>query len=217
MIKRLDVIMLGLLWARPRTGYDVRKWLDVHGRVIGYSAPSSQIYRQLARLEERGRAESVLDPRTTGPDAKLYSLTAAGRQAFDEWASTPYQPAARPLDPELQLRIKFTQHLGPENLLDIVRTELRFRIDQHRDPLPYDPTLISEDASPEDLAWAKEIHLIATQGGRLLVFNLIAWLEATEARLTVMVEQLRGGPNEALGRSDEHRTQPGNSADRSQH
>ena len=61
MIKRLDVIVLGLLTARPRTGYDVRKWLDTYGRVMGYTAPPSQIYRQLARMEERGWAESVLD------------------------------------------------------------------------------------------------------------------------------------------------------------
>jgi DNA-binding PadR family transcriptional regulator len=70
MIKRLDVIVLGLLTARPRTGYDVRKWLETYGRVIGYSAPPSQIYRQLTRLEDRGWAESVIDPRSSGPDAK---------------------------------------------------------------------------------------------------------------------------------------------------
>ena len=45
VIKRLDVIVLGLLTARPRTGYDVRKWLDTYGRVMGYTAPA---YRSTA-------------------------------------------------------------------------------------------------------------------------------------------------------------------------
>jgi DNA-binding PadR family transcriptional regulator len=191
MIKRLDVIVLGLLTARPRTGYDVRKWLDTYGRIVGYSAPSSQIYRQLARLEDRGWAESVIDPRSSGPDAKLYTLTDAGGQAFDEWASAPYEPVPRPMDPDFQVRMTFTQHLGPEALLELVRTELHFRREQHQHPTPHDPTLLPEDASPQDRAWSQEVYLLGSQRGRFLVSTFITWLETTEARLAVLVENQR--------------------------
>jgi DNA-binding PadR family transcriptional regulator len=193
MIKRLDVIVLGLLTARPRTGYDVRKWLDTYGRVMGYSAPASQIYRQLARLEDRGWAESVLDPRTSGPDAKLYTLTGAGRAAFDEWATGPYEPSQRPMDPDFQVRMTFTQHLGPEALLKLVRAELQFRRVQHQHPLPHDPSLLPEDATPEQRAWLQEVQLLGTQRGRYVVSAFIAWLEATEARLALLVENQRQG------------------------
>ena len=193
MIKRLDVIVLGLLTARPRTGYDVRKWLDTYGRVVGYTAPASQIYRQLARLEDRGWAESVLDPRTSGPDARLYTLTAAGREAFDEWATAPYEPTPRPLDPDFQVRMIFTQHLGPNALLELVRTELRFRREQHQHPLPDDPTMLPDDASPEQRAWLQEVQLLSTQRGRYVVSSFITWLEATEARLALLVENRRRG------------------------
>jgi DNA-binding PadR family transcriptional regulator len=193
MIKRLDVIVLGLLTTRPRTGYDVRKWLDTYGRGVGYSAPSSQIYRQLARLEDRGWAESVIDPRSSGPDAKLYTLTDAGRRAFDEWATAPYEPAPRPMDPDFQVRMTFTRHLGPEALLDLVRTELRFRREQHQHAMPYDPSLLPEDASPQELAWSQEVCLLGSQRGRLLVSTFITWLETTEARLALLVENQRHG------------------------
>lgn len=193
MIKRLDVIVLGLLTARPRTGYDVRKWLDIYGRVMGYTAPASQIYRQLARMEERGWAESVLDPRTTGPDAKLYSLTDAGRQVFDEWATGPYEPTARPMDPDFQVRMSFTQHLGPEAMLQLIRTELHFRREQHQHPLPHDLSLLPEDATPEQRAWLQEVQLLGTQRGRYVVSSFIAWLEAAEARLTLLVQNQREG------------------------
>jgi DNA-binding PadR family transcriptional regulator len=189
MIKRLDVIVMGLLRARPRTGYDVRKWLDVQGRVVGYSAPTSQIYRQLARLADRGWARSVADPRSSGPDAKLYEITDEGRQAFDEWARSPYEPAERPLDPDFQVRMQFSQHLGPAAILDLVRIELRYRRVQHEHPLPYDPTLLPEDAGPAEQRWAQEMFLLLTQRGRFVVSNYITWLETTEARLALLVRQ----------------------------
>jgi DNA-binding PadR family transcriptional regulator len=193
VIKRLDVIVLGLLTARPRTGYDVRKWLDTYGRGVGYTAPASQIYRQLARLEERGWAESVIDPRTTGPDAKLYTLTAAGRAVFDEWATGPYEPAPRPMDPDFQVRMTFTQHLGPEAMLQLIRTELQFRRDQHVHPMPHDLSLLPDDATPEQRAWLQEVQLLGTQRGRYVVSSFIAWLEAAEARLSLLVENQRQG------------------------
>jgi PadR family transcriptional regulator AphA len=198
MIKRLDVIVLGLLTTRPRTGYDVRKWLDTYGRAVGYSAPPSQIYRQLTRLEERGWAASVLDPRTSGPDAKLYTLTDAGRQAFDEWATAPYEPAQRPMDPDFQVRMGFIQHLGPEAMLDLVRTELRFRQEQHQHPMPFDPSLIPEDATPEQRAWHQEVQLLGGQRGRYLVASFIAWLESAETRLALLVENRRRGIGSVL-------------------
>jgi DNA-binding PadR family transcriptional regulator len=187
VIKRLDVIVLGLLTARPRTGYDIRKWLDEHGKIMGYSAPTSQIYRQMARLVDRNWAYTVADPRSSGPDAKLYVLTDEGRAAFDEWATAPYEPAERPMDPDFQVRMLFTQHLGPAAILELVRTELRYRTAQHERRFAFDSFLLPVDAAPTERAWAQEVHLLLHQRGRLLAANHITWLESAEARLAVLV------------------------------
>jgi DNA-binding PadR family transcriptional regulator len=194
MINRLDTIVLGLLRGRPRTGYDVREWLDVHGRAVGYSAPTSQIYRQLARMAERGWAYSMPDPRASGPDAKLYVLTDPGRAVFDEWACSSYQPVERPMDPDFHVRVQFSRHLGPVAILELVRTELHYRRAQHERPVPYDPSLVPAEAGPEERAWAREIYLLMNQRGRLLVSTFITWLETTEDRLVYLVESSRRAP-----------------------
>lgn len=195
MIKRLDAIALGLLLARPRTGYDIWKWLDVGGATIGYSPATSQIYRQLGRLVERGWASTVADPRTSGPDAKLYLISDAGRQAFEEWLDKPYVPVQRPMDPEFQVRVLLTMHRGPAAVLELVRTEFRFRQAQHEHAIAYDPFLLSENASPAERAWDREMYLIMSERGRQLTSIFITWLETTEARLAVLVESADRRPD----------------------
>jgi len=187
MLSRLDVIALGLLEARPRTGYDVRKWLDTYGRAFGYTAQTSQIYRQLARLAEHGWAQVTPDPRTTGPDAKLYVLTEEGRARFAEWQLSPYTPSPRPMDPDFQVRMHFTAGLGPAAALALVRDELRFRRAQHELPLPFDAASFPADAGDEVRLWHTDLALMAEERGRALASTYIDWLEATERRLSFLV------------------------------
>ena len=126
-LKTLDVILLGLLGTGERTGYDVRKWLDRYGTYVGYSAQTSQIYRQLGRMVELEWATTRPDPRESGPDAKLYGLTEKGRRRFQTWIDAPYEPSRRSLDPEFALRMRFAGSASPQKALDLVRTELAFR------------------------------------------------------------------------------------------
>lgn len=183
MLGRLDVIALGLLSTRPRTGYDIRKWLDVFGRVFGYSAQTSQIYRQLARLVERGAAETTWDQRTNGPDAKLYKITEDGRQLFNEWLDSPYTPSQRPMDPDFQVRLHFSASLGPKGALALVQKELAYRRNQHSTPVPFDDSSVPSDASRDEYMWIHDLSLMIEQRGRALASTYIDWLEATEQRL----------------------------------
>jgi len=199
MLQRLDIVTLGLLRQRPHTGYDIRKWLDRSGWALGYTAQTSQIYRQLGRLLERGWATSTPDPRRTGPDAKLYSLTDDGATAFEAWVDSPYQPAERPMDPDFQVRMLFSRHRGPAALLALVRTELRFRRAQHDRRISFDPDLLPHDADTAERAWAHEVHLLLDGRGRLLAANLLAWLEATEERLALLAT---ASPSPAPSASD---------------
>jgi DNA-binding PadR family transcriptional regulator len=188
MIKRLDAIALGLLRGRPRTGYDIWKWLDEQGRSIGYTPATSQIYRQLARMVDRGWATTVHDPRTSGPDAKLYMISDAGLAVFDEWVDSPYIPVDRPMDPEFQVRVLLTLHRGPRALLELFRTELKFRRAQHEQPIPYDPYLLADRATASERAWDREMYLIMNQRGRLVASTFLTWLETTEQRLAILAD-----------------------------
>src|SRR5699024_1640031 len=68
-----------------------------------------------------------IEERDTAPAAKVYSLTAAGVDALEDWAASPYEPAERPMDPDFTQRLSFAGQLGPEDALRIVRTELDYR------------------------------------------------------------------------------------------
>jgi DNA-binding PadR family transcriptional regulator len=182
-LRALDVILLGLLSTGERTGYDVRKWIDHHGPFVGHRAQTSQIYRQLARLVERGWATTRTDPRDSGPDAKLYVLTDVGQERFGDWVDSPYVPARRPLDPDLQVRLRFAGRTGPRKALEIVRIELEYRREQERTRTPWDETVVARDADDADLRWQREWYGMQLERGHYMTRTLIAWLEATERRL----------------------------------
>lgn len=189
---RLEVILLSLLSTRARTGYDVRKWLDRHGVYVGYSAQTSQIYRQLGKLVDQDWAVPVPDPRDSGPDAKLYQITDEGRLKLQEWIDSPYEPPLRPLDPDFQVRLRFAGTHSPEKALELVRTELRFRR-EHRQNHLIVAELSEEDYAPDEdedeRYWREELMRLQSERGLYMVNSLMAWLEATEVRLEAMIRQ----------------------------
>jgi DNA-binding PadR family transcriptional regulator len=189
---RLEVILLSLLSTSARTGYDVRKWLDRHGAYVGYSAQTSQIYRQLGKLVDREWAVPIPDPRDSGPDAKLYQITDEGRRKLQEWIDSPYEPPLRPLDPDFQVRLRFAGTHSPEKALELVRTELRFRR-EHRQNHLIVTELAEEDFGPDEdedeRYWREELIRLQSERGLYMVNSLMAWLEATEVRLEALIRQ----------------------------
>ncbi|MBU3067814.1 PadR family transcriptional regulator [Nocardia sp. NEAU-G5] len=181
---QLDYVILGALALGRYSGYDLRRWMEGPGRYIGYGVQLPQIYRRLGKLVERGWVEFEVDPREGRPDAKIYSLTTAGRQALLDWARSPFEPSTRPMDPDFKLRLIFAGQLDREIAIDIVRTELEYRR-KHDNisaatsfPIEYDPQI------PElDPLWAREIQTLAHEQGYASTASYIAWLELTLARL----------------------------------
>ena len=180
----LDYVILGVLALRRLSGYDLRRWMDGPGRFIGYGVQLPQIYRRLAKLVERGWVAYDVDPREGRPDAKVYRMTEAGREALLEWARSPFEPSPRPPDPDFKLRFLFAGQLSPEIALDIVTTELEYRLRHDNQspvvpiPEPYDPQIPELD--PE---WAREVHITAHEHGYAETAAYIAWLQLTQARL----------------------------------
>ncbi|HLI88066.1 MAG TPA: PadR family transcriptional regulator [Ktedonobacteraceae bacterium] len=80
----LRYIILGLLWARPMSGYDIKLAFD---RAIAsyWNAGNSQIYTTLKGLSQAGLVEAELVVQTTRPNRKVYRLTAAGQAELDRW------------------------------------------------------------------------------------------------------------------------------------
>lgn len=81
----LDHILLGIL-RRPGTGYDIKVAFD---QVFSHfwQAQQSQIYRTLKRLEKDGSLTSRVEPSDRGPNRRVYTITARGRERLKAWLS----------------------------------------------------------------------------------------------------------------------------------
>ncbi len=85
--------ILGLLAQEDLSGYDIKRWME---RPVGnfWSAGHSQIYPELARLEEAGMVVHQLVEQSERPDKKVYEITAVGLAAWREWVTAPVEPRA---------------------------------------------------------------------------------------------------------------------------
>jgi DNA-binding PadR family transcriptional regulator len=107
----------------PLTGYDLVRHFQ---GTVGYlwSAPQSQIYPELRRMEAEGLVEAKVAPRGRRAQKRIYSVTEAGMAELRRWA-TDFMPLPAQRDP-IVLKAAFFD-LAP---LESVREQLRAHIAQ---------------------------------------------------------------------------------------
>lgn len=116
----LGYAILGLLSSEALSGYDLMQRME--GRVGNFwSARHSQIYPELARLEEGGYVTHRVVEQQERPDKKVYEITAAGLEALKEWVPQP--PARRPVRDELVLKAYSVWVADPEQAARLFRDE----------------------------------------------------------------------------------------------
>jgi DNA-binding PadR family transcriptional regulator len=86
-------VLLGLLEAQPRHGYELKRTYDERfgsDRSIAYG----QVYSTLSRLLKGGLVEVEGIEPGAGPERKQYTITADGVADVDRWLSQPEKPGA---------------------------------------------------------------------------------------------------------------------------
>jgi len=117
--------LLGVLKDRPLTGYDlVRQFQGTLGFL--WSAPQSQIYPELRRMEAAGLVTATVAPRGQRAQKRIYSVTDDGMAELRRWA-TDFMPLPAQRDP-VHLKAAFFD-MAP---LDAVREQLRAHVAQHQ-------------------------------------------------------------------------------------
>ena len=117
--------LLGFLHEGSATGWDL---LATSRERIGdfWTLTQSQVYRELASMASAG----LIEAGATGPrDRRPYTLTTAGRRAFERWAEQP--PGPDHLRIPLLLALTLAEHLPAERL----QTSLSEQREQHRQQL----------------------------------------------------------------------------------
>jgi DNA-binding PadR family transcriptional regulator len=80
----LRYIILGLLGARPMSGYDIKQAFD-RALASYWNAGNSQIYTTLKSLNTAKLVEAEIIEQKGRPNRKVYRLTPAGQEELDRW------------------------------------------------------------------------------------------------------------------------------------
>ena len=80
----LRYIILGLLGARPMSGYDIKQAFD-RALASYWNAGNSQIYTTLKSLSHAQLVEAEVIEQKGRPSRKVYRLTMAGQAELDRW------------------------------------------------------------------------------------------------------------------------------------
>jgi DNA-binding PadR family transcriptional regulator len=100
-VTTLGYAILGLLAREALSGYDLTQRMK--GRVgFFWNARHSQIYPELARLEDGGFVTHSVVEQRDRPDKKVHEITDAGLEALKDWVTQP--PPEKPTRDELTLK-----------------------------------------------------------------------------------------------------------------
>ncbi|HEY6770836.1 MAG TPA: PadR family transcriptional regulator [Solirubrobacterales bacterium] len=110
-------VILGMLAARPRSGYEIKQLVDTSARFF-WAASYGQIYPELKKLEKAGLITG--DDSSQGARQRTtFKLTAKGRHAATEWIDGP--PEVLETRDEALLMLFFAGSIEPQRAAEIAR------------------------------------------------------------------------------------------------
>jgi DNA-binding PadR family transcriptional regulator len=110
-------VILGMLAARPRSGYEIKQLVDSSARFF-WAASYGQIYPELKKLEKAGLVTGA-DSSQGARQRTTFKLTADGRRAAREWISQP--PGVLETRDEGLLKLFFAGSIEPGRAAEIAR------------------------------------------------------------------------------------------------
>jgi len=119
---RLDLSLthaiLGVLEAQPMNGYELAQFFDTQASWV-WSAPRSQIYPLLRKMEEGGLVQVESQIRGTKLERRVYSITPSGLEELKRWVATPLDTTTK-RDPVFLQALLFDL-IAPEQAVEILR------------------------------------------------------------------------------------------------
>ncbi|MCE7982665.1 MAG: PadR family transcriptional regulator [Caldilinea sp. CFX5] len=109
----VEYALLGFVYDQPTHGYEIYQQLSAaQGLWQVWRMKQSQLYALLTKLEDEEYLVTTLQPQEARPPRKVYSLTAAGRSAFEQWLTTPVTHG-RQMRLEFLAKLYFAYRQGP--------------------------------------------------------------------------------------------------------
>ncbi|MGC5015874.1 PadR family transcriptional regulator [Streptosporangium sp. DT93] len=117
----LQHALLGVLEARPMNGYELTRFFEAAPRWV-WSAPHSQIYPALRRMEQAGLIEGRQEIRGTKLRRMVYSITERGLEELRAWVGTDH--AAAPVRDAFFLKALFFDMIDPQRAASVLRAHI---------------------------------------------------------------------------------------------
>ena len=110
-------VILGMVAAKPRSGYEIKQLIDRSARFF-WAASYGQIYPELKKLEDAGLITGA-DAAQGGRRRTVFKLTTAGRKAARGWIEDEAQTLE--LRDEGLLKLFFAGSIEPQRAAEIAR------------------------------------------------------------------------------------------------
>ncbi|MDX1453960.1 MAG: PadR family transcriptional regulator [Gammaproteobacteria bacterium] len=117
----VKTLCLGVLTEGEASGYDIKKTFECtfsHFFVAGFGS----IYPALAELTEKGLVTCRAEAQASRPDRKVYAITAAGREVFQQ--SLESTPPRHKIRSEFLVLLHFAHRLPEDRLRAIIDERL---------------------------------------------------------------------------------------------
>ncbi len=112
--------LLGLLNYQSTTGYELNKTFT-ESLDLFWKAQTSQIYRELTKMEKAGWLVSERIVQQTRPNKKIYSITDAGKKELDDWLSNNDSLEWITLRSEFLMKLFFSDKRSKKENIDYIK------------------------------------------------------------------------------------------------
>lgn len=179
--------ILGFLNYGSMTGYDISKAFS-ESIDFFWHAQTSQIYRELAKLEKENMVDHIMIIQTDKPNKKEYTITQKGKEDWMKWLASPPTGALGDFKSEFLMKVFFSGALTVQDSIE--RLDL-FKMDclQYAQKLTTTAKSIEAYANIvqnplDELHWA-----LSANFGKQYIITCIKWAEESIEILTEKQEE----------------------------
>lgn len=155
------------------SGYDLARGFD-NSLGFFWHASHQQIYRELRKLSEKCWVSHRTEAQRGKPNRNLYTLTAAGREALENWVLEADRGRLQETKDDLYVRL---YNLSEENLEHLLDMLLQRREAMMQRLFLYERIRVRHYADPETLPVRRKGVYLALLGGIMQGEKYLAWCD----------------------------------------
>ncbi|CAH1851753.1 PadR family transcriptional regulator [Convivina intestini] len=137
-----DDIILGILSEKPASGYEIKERFSTIFSNF-YNASFGSIYPILHKLTDEQKVTFKTVEQDGKPNKKIYSITAQGREAFQNYLSRPVEN--KKIKWDFMVHLFYSDQLTPNERMHLIENEIKTRRQECQELEALKQTLAGKD------------------------------------------------------------------------